>query len=452
MSPPLRSFRTAVTGVLACALTLLAGCLHEKLAWSPDGSRAAVITSEGLYLSDAAGTLSPLLVPGAYQAAWCADSQRLVVARKRPVPTYKELAQLLGAERTRALATKAEAVWQPWDALPDTVEHSPDIKVDSDSGAIALYLREHHRDRLKVKLAKDWKEVESMSADWHSLQVVRIDGEALQVEATLVEGLAPVSQIRPSPKVAVVAFVSNLELSPISDESNQLYLAPLDASKPPVLIAGQTSGFPDWTSTGRTLLTFRSASRALGSDELRLGTLSAFPVVDADGRIAAELKADDLAGLIFHDASRVRSLRDGRALFNAAEFNLPLATDERDIRDEFFVIDPAAHRVSRLLPTAVLAPLPKSLAHFELSPDETQILVGDDNGKVWLITLTEPKVETVCEGFGKGDSIAPVWRGPGDFTYRKPAAPRHDLIQRTGGKETVLSRTWPAEVLIHLVQ
>jgi len=42
---------------LTLLLLLLAGCLEKRVVWSPDGSRAAVITEDGLYISDAEGKL-----------------------------------------------------------------------------------------------------------------------------------------------------------------------------------------------------------------------------------------------------------------------------------------------------------------------------------------------------------------------------------------------------------
>jgi len=437
--------------LLACII-LPAGCLHEKLVWSPDGNRAAVITSEGLHLCNADGTLSRLLLPRVYRAAWLPDSQRLVVALTRQVHEFRDLARALGPARTRALTLKAESIWQRWEAAPGGDSSLPPIKPDSDVGGIALYLREHHRDRLKEKSATHWKEVETLSAEWHSLSVVRLTDDGLQTEATLYEGLSPVNEARPAPDGRSVAFVRRSELSPDSDDGFELFLSPVSGEAPARLIASQISGFPDWAADGRTLFCMKSASRTPDEKELRLGTLSAYEVLEADGKIAIDAKATDLAGLIFHDGTRIRGLRDGRVLFNTIEFNLPMATEENDLHDEFFVVDPAHPDVVRLVPKEALVGLPKSLAHFEPSPDDSQILVSDDSGKVWLVTLAERKVELLSEGFGKEDSIAPAWRLAGEFTYRKPSAPRHDLIQRRGTSESVLSRTWPEDVLARLVK
>lgn len=432
---------------------MLAGCLHERLTWSPDGRQAAVITLDGLYLTDAAGTLSPLLLPGAYRAAWCPDSRRLVVARKRELKTFQDLATLLGPVRTQALIDKAEAVWQPWKRKPVGDEKTPDFKIDRDSGAVALYLREHHRERLRERFADHWKDIESATAEWHTLSVVRVAPGLLEPEVTLQEGLCEFTQILPAPSGSAVAWVAPVELGADSDPSLHLWLTPINGQKSPVVVARHVAGFPDWAADGRSLVVLRSTGRAPGGDDLRLGSLTTYPVLSAEGQLLAESKGEDLAGLIFNDTSRIRGLRDGRVLFNATAFALPMVVSEDPpLRDEFFVVDPMTRRITRLLAPGVLDLLPKSLAQVEVSPDEAHLLVSDDSGKVWLLTLADARVEVICAGFGKGDSIAPAWRAPGDFTYRKPGGLRNDLIQRSGGKETVLSRTWPAEVLARLVE
>ena len=436
-----------------CVL-LLAGCLKESLFWSPDGSRAAVLTSDGLYLTDAAGKLSPLLLPRAYRVAWLSDSQRLVVAHSREIKDFASLATALGPDRTRLLTAKAESVWQQ--LLPlKSGKDLPSIKPDDDVGGIVLYLREKYRDTLKEKVGDGWKDLESLPAEWHTLAVARVVGDRLEFGAILHEGLARVGEIRSAPGGSAVAFVTHIELSTESDDSRQILLSPIDGSSPAKIVARHSSAEPDWSADGRALFYFKSESESRGSnsgDDLRLGTLSSSQALDANGKIAIDAKSVAHAGLIFHDRNRVRSLRDGRVVFNAAAFHLPISAKDRDTREEFFAVDPATDAVTPLFSRDRIAALPHSLASFELSPDEKQILVSDDSGKVWLLTLADQKVELIAEGFGKEDSIAPAWRAPGEFTYRKPGSPRAELIQRHGSTETMLSRTWPDEVMQRLTK
>ncbi len=263
------------------------------------------------------------------------------------------------------------------------------------------------------------------------------------------------NDIRPAPGGSAVAFVTHVELSPESDDSLQISLSAIDGSLPAKVIAFQTSARPDWSVDGRSLLYFKSESEGRGAnrgDDLRLGTLSVTNVFEADGKFSTDTRTDTLAGLIFYDRNRVRTLRDGRVLFNAAAFHLPISAKDRDTREQFFVVDPATDTITPLFPRDRLTALPPSLAHFELNPDEKQILVVDDNGRVWLLTLADQRIEEIYAGFGKEDSVAPVWRLSGEFTYRRIIGPRAELVHRRGATETVLSRTRPDHVLQQLLK
>ena len=51
-----RSSLLRAVAIFATALSIT-GCLKERLAWSPDGRHAAIITADGLYLTDPTGKL-----------------------------------------------------------------------------------------------------------------------------------------------------------------------------------------------------------------------------------------------------------------------------------------------------------------------------------------------------------------------------------------------------------
>ena len=53
--------------------------MQDRVTWSPDGTRAAVLGDDGLHVCDVAGKLSPVLVPDVRCVAWMPDSKRMVV-------------------------------------------------------------------------------------------------------------------------------------------------------------------------------------------------------------------------------------------------------------------------------------------------------------------------------------------------------------------------------------
>lgn len=479
---------------LACAALAFAGCWKDRLAWSPDGSRAVVITKDGLHLCDAEGRITPLLAPGVYRAAWLADSQRLVLARSREIKDYPALRAALGPERTRALAAKAEAIWQQITANPQNGFDGFFAVEEDDVGAIALYLREHHgaallamlvekarieaqkpkppvpppaTDRAAIDLNPDYvpkesdpaKDLADLTVEWHSLVAARINGDQLILGATLAEGLAKIHDLRPAPGGSAVAFVARLELSPVRDEGFHIFVALLDGSAPATLVASHTAMNPDWTPDGRALVYLKSATDRAASGDLQLGALVEREVLNASGQIALGEKTRDLAGLIFQGENRVRCLRDGRVLFDAMEFRLPLASSSEGPREEqLFALD-------RTKADAPLVPLIRTrppdagralLTPFEVSPDETQVLFNA-GAAVDILTLATGQLERLSlsifndESNGKNPPRA-VWRRPGELTYVKIGPTRQELVLRRDGRETVLSRNWSDALLESLIK
>lgn len=442
--------------ILPCFLAvglaaLLAGCLHDRFSWAPDGTRASIITADGLYVCGSDGRPGPLLAPGVYRAAWLADSRRLAVAMKREIGTWEELESALGPERSRRLAVTADGFLRRWELQAPGTEPPAGLAV-GEAGAVALYLKARDGERLRRVAGSHWAEIAELKAEWHTLAVVRPEERDAAVVAVLRGGLAEIVAIRPAPQGRAVALVYREELSSGAAETLRLQVVADDGSSPPVTVVAASSAGPDWSADGRTLLAFAGQPGTGDGSEYRLGVLAAYDVVDADGRILADVRGRDLAAVAFHDASRVRVQRDGRAIFNAPELRLPAAAGDDDLVEALFQVDQAGGSIVPLIRSSDAPGLPKALSHFEPGPDGRQLLVGAEDGRVWLVTPAEKRFEAVCGGFGKEDSVAPAWRAPGEFTYRRPGAGRHDLVHRSGREETVLSRDWPADMLVRIVK
>jgi hypothetical protein len=181
-------------------------------------------------------------------------------------------------------------------------------------------------------------------------------------------------------------------------------------------------------------------------------------VLNAEFKIAVADQKQELAGLALTELNRVRCLKDGRIIFNAVEIQLPVANDDfSDEHEQLFAIDPARQpTLVRLIPRKRIEDLPQTLAFFEISPDEKQILFGDYNGAVSLLTLASGEVVQIQQGSKKDDNLrcAPTWRAAGEFSYakrnplqdgKKPARVA-EAVLRTGETEKVLSGTWSNEI------
>jgi hypothetical protein len=145
-------------------------------------------------------------------------------------------------------------------------------------------------------------------------------------------------------------------------------------------------------------------------------------------------------------------------LFNAPELMLPMAVVDCDGEqpDQLFALDRGRQAtLVRFIPRGRTADLPRTLAFFEVSPDERQIVFGSMEGEVGVLTLAAGDVSKIQDGAKTRFEGVPVWRGPEEICYvkrvperddRAPARPAEVVLWRDG-TETVWSRSWPDDVL-----
>ena len=453
-----RSWRGLTAVSAALLLLLLSGCLEKHLVWSPDGNRAAVIAKDGLHFCDTEGKLTPLLLPGVYEAAWLGDSQRLVVARERKVGDWTSIARVLGPERAGKVASDAESLWKQLETGGKWGILTMELGKKKDQAVLKIFLRERYGDALRAKMsAGEWDELQSQQAEISELVMARIIGEQIQPGTLLHEGLEKINDLRVSPGDRAVAFTTDMALD--NNDECRLLLARIDATGT-VTVAEHTGTYPDWTADGRSLAYVQASGGA--KDDLRLGTLVRREVLDENSQIKIAEKPEELAGLLFGNSSRVRCLQDGRILFNSAEFNLPVAAKDANVeRDKLFAWDPARQAtLVRMVPRGKEENLPKNLTFFEVSPDEKQVLVGGYDGEVSMLTLATGDVGTWQKAGEYNLMGAPVWRNAEEITYarrnptvdgkvpsRKAEIVLRSVVPGKGDQEKVLSRDWSNETL-----
>lgn len=464
VSSPVRSARVRLALLSLAAAFLLSGCLEQLYVWSPDGRRVAVINpaNRELRLADPSGQLLAPRLSNVSTVAWLRDSERLLVARRHAETSWAPLAQALGAQRAAAVTARADDAWQKllggtsWSGLGGVAglfaERDPEWNL------VCIYLRNRGGEALRTRLtAAEWEDVSRKTTDVHELVLARITGDEIVSGTRLYSGVDELVDVRLAPQDRAVAFVLQSSLTDTKD--NALWLVALDAPAPQP-VAERVAAQPDWTADGRSLVYFQAASPS-GHDDLRLGTLVRREVLDASGAIRISSDQSYLAGWVFSEQTRVRCLRDGRILFNAAEISLPIAAEDYgEQREQLFALDPARQAtLVRMIPRKQQDDLPKGLTFFEASPDEQQVLFGDLNGEVCVLTLASGAVEYVQQPGKKNLQGAPVWRSDGAFTYTRRATAKDgasparaaEVILRRGEAETVLSATWPDEMVNALV-
>lgn len=455
-APSMQKFARLVVFIgLAAVTMLLSGCLEQLLVWSPDGQRAVAIDAQagGLRLCDASGKLSAPMLPGAYRVAWLPDSRQLVVMTVREEANWAAVAKELTAQMSARVIERVEMARQKLLAGAPWSEVRVGLSEGGTPEAIFLAcLRERHGEAVRAKLTPEEREsFDSAKAEIFELALARIEGDSLVKGKVLDHGLTDWISLRMSPDGSFLAAVRQTLFSPA--DTFELLVTPLRGGAS-IKIAESVAKWPDWTPDGRALV-YAQAGNSIS--DVTLGSLVQKEVLDASGQLTNNGKAKQMAGWIFNDNTRVRCLRDGRILFNAVEITLPIAvSDFGDQHEQLFAVDPNRQAtLVRLIPRSTENAMPRSLAFFDVSPDERKVLFGSSEGEVMLLSIADGDVRQIQEG-GKLKVLgAPQWRTATEFSFMRAApskdgvtpARRGEVILHDGDRPRVLSEEWPEALL-----
>lgn len=446
-----------------------AGCFGPRrdwtddFVWSPDG-RHAVILGRDLNLTDTSGSLTPLHIPDVYRVAWLSDSERLLVARSREVRTFAEIVSAVGGERAASIVARAEQAWFAESSYPDP--QAPSHGIARDAHAMVLYLRERHADEVQKLSEEDRRATLEATASVHTLAVVRIAGDRAVIGRVIFNDLTPIRTIRPAPNDRTVAFVTENEEF-LEDGTVTTWVVPTDGSTPASQVEQDTGQFPDWTPDGRSLVyhSVWGTNPNVGA----IGVIKAQPILDRDGLYAPSQTSSDLVDLIYEYGDSLRVASDGRVLFNGFFRHFPHASaGTRDMitftnpptlqrlsiaGQRLFAFDPSRAEDPPVLLTEERDFDADALAFFELSPDRTRVVYGTVKGVIRVLCLSDGRAERLPVGLDRGEPYAGyevprvAWAGPDAFVYARPNGERLEFVLRRGSDDTVLSRTWPADLL-----
>jgi hypothetical protein len=462
-----------ITSLLTLAAALaLAGCVPERVVWSPDGTQAAVLADDGLHLCTLDGTLGPVITLQdhplqAKVAAWLPDGHRLVVTHDEPLATWKEIASAFPQE-SKVLVANTEELTKVRNALlqdaaaPTADDFSKAIPQGSDDDKWAVvYLRDNEADTLRPKLGDNWKALADFTAPDEVAQVLTLHGNAADAGPPLWHGRTDIIYtLRVSPNDTVIAVTGSDGDHGVKSD---ITLVPTDGS--PAHDLGEGALYPDWTPDGKFLVYIKPLGPVPeSSDQPRLGMLvrqrvfddaTSMPIFSRGGLFPQQ---EELAGLFFDDGCRVRVAKDDRIFFIAADIHLPTTPIDVNPTPLLFSIDPGKQAtVSRVVPRSSESDLGDALEFFELSPDNTHLSVPFKDGRVSILDLATGKVDLVqpliIGNSQSGDQLTstPTWRPTapgGELTFIQPqekAGPPPEVVRYSlqDSKRTVITTTWP---------
>ncbi len=444
-----RFLRFCATGAAVALALVLAGCITKRIVWSPNGSHAAILSDQGLYLCDTNGRLSSLLVTNVVLAEWFPDSRRLALAIRVGCKSWPELEKLLDTHERERIKLAGEHVLNKLRAGAEfNVTLASDENLDSrEKNLLGVYLRS--LEATKPLVGTNWSFLEAIEVNINTLRIATVSKNSLSLGAALTTGLDDLQDLRVSPGGAAIACTT----STAREHEYQLLMVPADNSQSPKLIADGTAAYPDWSADGRSLIYIKAAHSPANGEEIVLASLSRRTVLDPGGKMNIQEKAEDLAGLVFDEYGRVRSLPDGRILFSAMDLHLPVTKDDVPQRGQLFALDPDRQAtITRIIPLGRLSDVPENANLFEISPDGRRISFLGDKHRVSIFTLATGSVDNLQSPVDVqgGDSL-PTWRSNEELCFiafsgtNLATEPAQAVLWRAGEKR-ILSADWPKDV------
>ncbi len=429
-----------------------------------------VIGSDGIYLCDGTGKLSPRLATGEFwQPTWFAEGSRFVVVKDETVSRWSDAGpamapadrrdiENLASHISRALKTDASG------SAPSNFLFTQHISSNRMSLAV-LRLRDGLDPVAADKLVKRNHEQLGQAPEVWTIHDVGVKDSAMNMGPAVASSVDRIWDIRINHQGTLIAYTSG----PIESGATHcdLWIAPTDGSAPAKLVDHDVAIYPDWTQDGTHLLYIRASTPESG-DKLRLATLVRCGIREAKGRPFTEpgktqasgpesaldqasFERDELVGMIFTLWDKVRCLRDGRILFSSLEVNLPTTKGDMPDRSSLYVLDTERSAViKRIIPRGVASSIPADGTPFELSPDEQSVaVVFGKEGRCIVLSLASGEMTDIPVPVQNDPPILPAWRWGDELcVLAQPAAwggkdGRPEFVIWSKGSCRVLSQDWP---------
>ncbi len=450
-----------MTFVAVMAMVSLTGCLPEKrIVWSPNGEVAAVNSDQGLHFIDAEGKILPAKFSDQpVRSAWFPDSRQLAVVHQREVPKWSDVMSVLSKEQVakiKEIAPSAKEQFLAYDGDLDKFELKPEPELSGGLQiALFMYVRDELTPGLREKLGEDrWTKTQEIHATIRTLQVMGFNKTQLTPGTVLCVSLDNISQPKVSPDGKNIGYETP-QWSRNGDPAT-LVVQPVAGGKPVTIASNVAVGF-DWSPDSRSVAYVRSSSLLKDDgNNLKLGALAIANVVEADGSLhGVPDKQDDRVGLIFNDELSVHWLKNNRILFSSVQMQLPATSEDMPNHWTLFLYDPKlAASVQRALARSADVIIDVSNPTFEVSPDETRVLLPGPKGRVVLYNFATGESTTLVDQDDVDGKLRtlPTWRNDAEICFVTPTLSENNekkpgnVALWNDGKTKVLSANWPKEI------
>jgi hypothetical protein len=450
--------RAAAFAVLS--VLLLTACEDpRRVSWSPDGNTAAILTGDGLRISDADGNLGEPK-PDVELVTWVSDNRHLLTVEYEKVDTWEKFKSLETPEDLKRVMTTATAMLAAakqskgnWEVFQQNVG-----KMTLNREAI-LFLRDN-KEKDMATLGENWTQVKkTVDVGVHRICSYTVENKALSERKEIYRTLRDVKEVRVNP----IGSAFLLVYKPESDTNTAFTLAvvSMETGKA-VTVSRACSAFPDWNSDSMEFYYIEADLLA----KLREGTESALvPVIGSLYRhqidpVTSELEPESnkarLSRLYFNRNSRVRALADHSLVFSTAPVELP-GNDTQIVRKQsLFFVNPGKNAmVSPMIPRDEPDVGGDLMEFFEVNSSGNLIAIPSTKEGTTVYDVRTGSTRRVDGGgfqWSRRLAFMPTWRNESELCLgMKPvkAAPeseQNEVVLWNSSDEGVrpISEKWPA--------
>ncbi len=441
-------WRAVKTIVMALTIPLFAGCVAEqRLGWSPDGKKLAVVGSDGVRVSiDGGFHLGEPVEEDAQIVSWFPDSKRFVVVTKKPCETWSDLEKNVDKDEVDGIKASAAQFLKQLENCQGNYTICRDRlrKENFNSNYLSqalFYLRSTENERMAQLVGREWREfkISDATIPVSTVKVFAVEGNgALHLKQTIDRTTDEFESAKVSPSSEFLSLVDN--------DAN-LCLASTESGDKGVREIGWGFGkFPDWDVNTDVIYGLHAVTKKEKSGEKNYQEL-----VSIDARKPASMKR--LATLPTVTNEKVRATVDGNLIYGSSATIKTGKTRKPQYVNTLNVMNLASGKTKRIYQGLK----GDRLENFEVSPDGKNVSIPSSNGTIKVVSLKGSKTCLIPTGDPKSeqDVFTPVWRNNDEICFENLSTASGEsgvaLYSLKGGKSKGLSRDWPFDAVTGLL-
>lgn len=432
--------RAVKTMLVALTLPLLAACtVEQRLSWSPDGNKLAVIGADGVRVSVDGGLhLGEPVEPNAKLLNWSADSKKLIVVSESPCETWEEAEKQLSKDTVEAIKECASKLIAELDkSNGDFAACSAALKNNFDAthlNAALFYLYATQPDKMRKYAGKE-AQLLQLGLSLSTVKSYEVEkGIKLKEALFTTDRTFESAMVSPSTEYAFFIAGGNKELLTVELK---------DVKKSWKSFGHGYEKYPDWdlnTDVIYALRSFPDSGKGKPTGEL----------VSIDIKKAPKDAVKHLSD-VYHSYDKVQATVDGNILFVAIRAgSLPVGKFSN-----LFSYNLTSGKLKKVHATSSGS----RLDSFEVSPDGNSVSIPGKNNSLEILSLQNGKRSVVSPAVAEedddDDTFAPVWRNNQELCYnrrqagsQKSAVALYSLQTKTSKD---ISSQWPSEAVAGLL-